>query len=141
MIPEASFHTHASIYGVWLQRSVESSSKIITAIHTQPIAWEESSELQVLHLQLSSERQKSSFHLVAGLALPGFCLWLLEGDFIVIVDENMVVKIWNWKSDQWGIIRDPTNEVDENALVCDITQTLTSIHKLNLLLSGVDFRT
>lgn len=104
----------APIQGVWLQRSIESSSKIITAIHAEQlipdgdeVIWR--CELNLFTLQLSSIEFESSFTLEASLELPDFYLWLLEGDFIVFVDGSMDILVWNWKLGLWGYITDETN--------------------------------
>jgi hypothetical protein len=99
---------------VWLQRSVESSSKIVTAINVEQWVPEDGDglwrcELNLFTLQLSPVKYGSSFTLEAILDLPDFYLWLLEGDFIVFVDGFMDIRVWNWKLGLWGYIKDDSN--------------------------------
>jgi hypothetical protein len=114
LTPEASYNVGAPIQGVWLQRSVESSSKIITAIHAEQLIGGDDGgmwrcELSLFTLQLSPVEFGSSFTLEARLELPDFYLWLLEGDFILFVDGLMDIRVWNWKLGLWGHITDETN--------------------------------
>lgn len=115
MTPKASYQAFGPIQGIWLQRSIESSSKIVTAINIEQLVSDDFEphwrcELQLLTLQLSPSEDTSIFDHIASLELPEFYIWLLEGDFIVFVDALMDVRIWNWKMGQWGYIKDATNE-------------------------------
>lgn len=111
LTPEAEHYVGAAIQGIWLQRTVESASKIVTAIHVQQEPFQERCELQLLTLQLSAIEFGASFQPVASIELAGFYLWLLEGDFVIFVDEAMNMRIWDWQSGYWGLIKDPTNQV------------------------------
>lgn len=115
--PKAEHYVGASIQGIWLQRSVESASTIVTAIHVQSEPLGNQCELQLLTLQLFDVEVAATFKPMASIELTEFFLWLLEGDFVIFVDGSMNVKIWNWKSGAWGLIKDPTNEV-LNVPVC-----------------------
>jgi len=114
LTPEASYNAGAPIHGVWLQRSAESSSKIMTAINVEQWVSEaddglEHCELNLFTLQLSPVKYGSSFTLEAILDLPDFYLWLLEGESIVFVDGFMDIRVWNWKIGLWGYIKDDSN--------------------------------
>ncbi|KAF8314774.1 hypothetical protein DL93DRAFT_991877 [Clavulina sp. PMI_390] len=115
MKPEAQYSSEGRpIQGVWLQRTAESPSKIVAIIYIQPHSLSPS-ELRVLILNLSSEPQKSSFELQASLLLPWPNLWLLEGEYVLYVDDGMNVRVWNWRDDLWGVINDPTNTASADA--------------------------
>lgn len=116
--PKLSLYLSAPVQGIWMQRSFRSASIIVIAVVTETyVAGHVFVCVHIVELTISSVEGESAFECVAASMLPDYNLWILEGDYFMIVDTQLQIRIFNWKLGQWGHVHDPAYAPDPGSPV------------------------
>lgn len=125
--PKLSLHLAAPIAGIWMQRSIRSASIIVIAAVTETYTADlVSVHVHIVELTIASVEGERAFQTVAESVLPDYNLWILEGDYFIIVDTQLQIRIFNWKLGKWGHVHDPANAPDPSSSVCAMSASRVS---------------
>lgn len=117
--PMLSLYLSAPIAGIWMQRSIRSASIIVIAAVTETYTADYVSvHVDIVELTISPVEGESAFERIAASVLPDYNLWILEGDYFIVVDTQLQIRIFNWKLGKWGHVHDPANAPDLSSPVC-----------------------